>query len=97
MIDVGDVRLADVNDERRWRVLVVSTARFHRTAGRALVAPEVPGEPDEVPFPWRVAVGDGGYGVDLLRSLPLDRVLDLVERAPAAAMASVRRTIANIT
>jgi mRNA-degrading endonuclease toxin of MazEF toxin-antitoxin module len=97
VINAGDIRLADLNDERRWRVLVVSNARFHRVSARALVAPEVPGEPDGVPFPWRVLIGDGVYAVDLLRSVSLDRLLDLTDRAPSAAMTTVRRALLHIS
>ncbi|TPW09674.1 MAG: Uncharacterized protein FD127_4064, partial [Acidimicrobiaceae bacterium] len=58
MINAGDIHLADLNDKLRRRVLVISSARFHHASGRALVAPEVIGEPDDVPFPWRVQVGN---------------------------------------
>ena len=50
MIEAGDVHLADLNEERRRHVLVVSNGRFNRLSGRALVAPEITGDPDEVPF-----------------------------------------------
>ena len=97
MIDAGDIYLADLNEERRRRVLVISNARFQRVSGRALVAPEIIGEPDEVPFPWRVQVDDAVYAVDLVRSLPVARLLERTDRAPAAAMAGVRRALFNIT
>lgn len=97
MIDAGDIFLADLNEERRRRVLVMSTDRFHRASGRAIVAPEVLGEPDDVPFPWRVQVEDGVYAVDLARTLPIDRLLDRTDRASAAAMVTVRRAIISIT
>ena len=72
MIDVGDIHLADLNEERRRRVLVVSIARFHRAADRVLIAPETLGPPDDVPFPWRVAVDGAVFAVDFLRTIPLD-------------------------
>lgn len=97
MIDVGDIHLADLNDELRRRVLVISNGRFHRVSSRALVAPEIVGEPDEVLFPWRVQIDDAVYAVDLMRSLAADRLLDRIDRAPAAAMAEVRRALLNIT
>ena len=97
MIDAGDIFLADLSEERRRRVLVMSTDRFHRASGRAIVAPEVLGEPDDVPFPWRVQVEDGVYAVDLARTLPIDRLLDRTDRASAAAMVTVRRAIISIT
>ena len=97
MISAGDIHFADLNEERRRRVLVISNSRFHRASGRALVAPEIIGEPAEVPFPWRVQVDDGVYAVDLARSVALDRLLDRTDRAPADAMAIVRRALLNIT
>ena len=97
MIDSGDIHLADLNEQRRRRVLVISNGRFHRVASRALVAPEIIGGPDEVPFPWRVPIDDAVYAVDLVRSLAADRLLDRVDRAPAAAMAEVRRALLNIS
>ena len=97
MINAGDIHLADLNEERRRQVLVISNDRFHRVSGRVLVAPEINGEPDEVPFPWRVQIDDTVYAVDLVRSLPANRLLDRTDRAPADAMAIVRRAILNIT
>ncbi len=97
MINAGDIFLADLNEALRRRVLVISTERFHRVSGRALVAPEVFGEPDEVPFPWRVPVEGAVYAVDLARSLPIDRLLERTDRATAAAMTIVRRALLNIT
>ena len=96
MIDAGDVHLADLNEERRRRVLVLSNRRFHQIAGRAVVAPEVEGGPDAVPFPWRVEVDDVVYGVDLLRSVPLDRLLDRVDSASHDAVMAARRAISHI-
>jgi len=96
-MNAGDVHLADLNEERRRRVLVISNDRFHRLSSRVLVAPEILGTPDEVPFPWRVQIEEAVYAVDLVRSLPIDRLLDRTDRAPAAAMAIVRRALLNIT
>jgi mRNA-degrading endonuclease toxin of MazEF toxin-antitoxin module len=97
VIDAGDIHLADLHEERRRRVLVISNERFHRVSGRVLVAPEIPGPPDEVPFPWRIQVDDAVYAVDMVRGLPVDRLLDRTDRAPADAMALVRRALLNIT
>ena len=100
MIFAGDVYLADVNDERRLRVLVISNDRFTIVSGRVLVAPEIAVEPGEVLFPWRVVVGDldtAAYAIDLARSLPSGRLLDRVDRVPAATMAAVRRVLLTIT
>ena len=97
MIEAGDVHLADLNEERRRHVLVISNRRFNRLSGRALVAPEITGDPDEVPFPWRVEVDGVVFGVDLVRSLPADRLLDRTARAPVAAIQAVRRALLHIT
>jgi mRNA-degrading endonuclease toxin of MazEF toxin-antitoxin module len=97
MTDAGDVHLADLSDERRRHVLVVSNRRFQRLSGRVLVAPELGGEADEVAFPWRVEVDGRVFAVDLLRSLPLERLLERTDRAPAATMVAVRRAVHAIT
>ena len=97
MIQSGDIHVADLNDERRHRVLVVSNSRFHRLATRALVAPEIPGPADDVPPPWRVQVDDAVYAFDLLRTLPISRLLERTGRAPETVIAAARRALANIT
>lgn len=97
MIDAGDIHLADLNEEVRRRVLVLSKNRFNVAAGRVVVAPEFLGEVDEVAFPWRVHIEGAVYAVDLVRSIPTDRLLERVDRAPAAAMARVRRALLHIT
>ena len=96
MIELGDLWVADLNDERRHDVLVVSNARFHRLSGRALVAPAVSAVADEVPFPWRLDVDGTFYGLDLARSLPLNRLLAQTGRAPEHAVAAIRRVLRNI-
>lgn len=96
MTDAGDIHLADLNDERRRKVLVVSNRRFHRASGRALVAPAISGEPDEVPFPWRIEVDGEVYAVDLLRSITTGRLLDRVGVAPHEAVLAARRAVVNI-
>jgi mRNA-degrading endonuclease toxin of MazEF toxin-antitoxin module len=97
VINAGDIHLADLNEERRRRVLVISNERFHRISGRVLVAPEIEGPPDAVPFPWRIQVDDAVYAVDMVRGLPVGRLLDRTDRAPADAMALARRALLNIT
>lgn len=96
MTEAGDVHLEDLNDERRRQVLVVSNARFNRVSGRVLVAPEIPGGPEEVPFPWRVTQGGAVYAVDMLRSLRSDRLLERTGRVSADTMLAVRRVVRNI-
>lgn len=97
MIDAGDICLADLHEEHRRRVLVVSTERFHRLASRVLVAPELFGEAEGVAFPWRVTVDDAVYAVDRLRSLPIDRLLGRVDRAPGTLVEQIRQVLRRIT
>lgn len=98
MIQSGDIYRADLNDEVRVRVLVVSTERFHRISGRSLVVPEVFGESaDPVDYPWRVQVDDAVFAIDLIRSVAIDNLLERLDRAPAKAMQNVRRTLLAIT
>lgn len=97
MIDAGDIHLADLNEEVRRRVLVISNVRFHRLSGRVFVVPEILAPPDDVPDPWRIEIADGVYGVDLTRSMPITRVLERVDRAGAGDMVAVRRALRAIT
>lgn len=96
MIDAGDIYLADLNDEQRRRVLVLSNARFTEHSGVALVVPELPGPPDVAAFPWRVPADGRTFAVDMLRTVPVDRLLERVDRAPAAAVAAARRALLQI-
>ncbi len=97
MIEAGDIYLADLNEDRRLRVLVVSNERFHRLAGRVLVAPELALLPGDVTFPWRVTVDDTTFAVDLLRSVPAERLLERVDRAPAGVVKQVEQVLRHIT
>lgn len=97
MIDAGDIHLADLHEERRRHVLVISSRRFHELSGRVLVAPEVFSPADEVLFPWRVQIGTAVFAIDLARSLPTTRLLERTDRAPSSAMTLVRRALVNIT
>lgn len=97
MSEAGDIYLADLNEERRRRVLVLSSRRFAQLSRRVLVAPEVLGASDEVPFPWRIEVDGAVFAVDLLRSVPADRLLEQTGRAPAAAVQRARQALHTIT
>lgn len=97
MIQPGDIFVADLNEEVQRRVLVVSNARFTSASGRAVVIPEIVGQTDEIPFPWRIDVEDGIFAVDLLRSIPVERLLDHTGRASFAAMVKIRRAVVHIT
>jgi mRNA-degrading endonuclease toxin of MazEF toxin-antitoxin module len=96
VIEAGDIHLADVNQETRLAVLVVSSGRFTRLSGRAIVAPAIPGEPDEVPFPWRIDAEGHVFAIDLLRSIPADRLLERVGRVTPSMAAAVQRVTRHI-
>lgn len=97
MIEIGDIYLADLNEDLRLRVLVVSNERFHRLSGRVLVAPELPLLPGDVAFPWRVTVDTTTFAVDLLRSVTAERLLQRVDRAPAGVVKRVEQVLHHIT
>ena len=97
MIHVGDIHVADLGDERRWPVLVMSNDRFHRTSQRRLVAPGLQVGDDEVLPPWHIRIGEYVYAVDLLRSVPASRLLDRVDRAPSVDIERARRALRQIT
>lgn len=96
MIDTGDIYLADFGQEIRRR-LVVSNGRFTAASGRAMVPPQYLGLVEQVTVPWRVSIEGTVFAVDLLRSVATEHLLDRTDRAPAAAMAAVRRAITQIT
>ncbi len=96
MIEAGDIHLADLNQEHRLPVLVVSSGRFSRLSGRVIVAPGIPGEPDEVPFPWRIEAEGQVFAIDLVRSIPSERLLDRVGRVTPPVAASVQRVLRHI-
>lgn len=95
MIEAGDIYLADLSDERH-RVLVMSVSRFNEAAARAIVAPELRTEPGDVLFPWHITAGEVVFAVDLLRSLPAERLLERLDRASPAVMDVARRAVRNI-
>ena len=97
MTDAGDIYVADLNEERRRKVLVTSHRSFTRLAGRVVVVPEVVGQHHEVPFPWRVEIDGSVFAVDLLRTVPVARLLERTGRTPHATMVLVRRAIREIT
>ena len=77
--------------------MVVSDLRFHRLAGRAVVAPVLP-EPPEVAGPWYVPMGDGRVvAVHLLATVAVDRLLERVGLVQFGTLARVRRVMTLIT
>ena len=96
MIEQGDIWSADLRDEVRRLVLIVSVGRVHQLADRAIVAPQLFVEPDDVPFPWRVELDGAVFAVDLLRSIPTSRLLERTGRATPTVMQQVQRVTRNI-
>ena len=94
--EAGEIWLADRGDETRRLVFVISDARFHRLADRAVVAPVLEELP-AAPRPWHVRLDDRAVAVNLLGTLPLDRLLERVERAPFDTLRRVRRAVREIT
>lgn len=97
MIDAGDICVAELRDQRRRQVLVLSNERFHGMSGRVLVAPEIGVGDDEALDPWTIRVGGAGYAVGLMRSLPADRILDRVGRLSSADRSRAQRAVRFIT
>jgi len=93
MADTGDIYIADVNDEVRRQVLVVSNSRFHDLAGRAYVLPIASARP----FPWRIEHDDQVYAADLLQTIATDRLLELAGRVPQAVIRRARVAIRHIS
>lgn len=87
----GDICLADANDERRRRVLVLSDTRFHRAANRAIVAPSIVTVAGDE-SPWRPG-DEERFAVDFLTTLPLDRLLERLGRVDAATLRSAQRAL----
>ena len=91
--DAGDVYLADLNDEVRRSVLVLSNSRFHALAGRAFVAPAA--SPRR--FPWRIDHDESTFAVDLLQSVSTDRLLERTGRVPQGVLRRARVAVHHIT
>ena len=96
-MDPGDIYLADLHHERRDHVLVLSSSRFHQISQRVIVAPRIRVAPIADELPWRITVDSWIFAVDLLRSVPIDALLDRVDRAPARATNAARRAMLAIT
>ena len=92
----GEIWPADRGDDTRRLVFIISDARFHRLAERAVVAPildEVPASPR----PWHVLLGDRAVAVNQLGTTPIERLLELVDRAGFETLRQVRRAVHEIT
>jgi mRNA-degrading endonuclease toxin of MazEF toxin-antitoxin module len=99
--DVGEIWLADLNEERRRRVLVLSNRRFNELSGRALVAPDLGDATSAaaatVTFPWRIEADGGIFAVDHLGSLPSSRLLERVGHAPSDAVHAAATALRLVT
>ena len=95
-MDQGQIWLADLREDERRRVVVMSAEPFHRLADRVWVVPElVGGEHDDLP--WRLVIDDRVYAVDHLRSVPVSSLLERVGTVPAPELARARRALLAIT
>jgi mRNA-degrading endonuclease toxin of MazEF toxin-antitoxin module len=97
MIHAGDIHLADLRDEQRWVVLVLTNDRFHRMSERVMVAPSIQVDDDEIVPPWHVDAGAHVFALDLLRSIPAVRLLERIDRASSAELERARRALRQIT
>jgi len=95
-MEAGDIYRADLNDEVSRQVLVVSTQRFQRLSGRAIVAPAIGVSPDEIAPPWRVESDGDVFAIDMLRTVPVDRLIERVDRCPPDALERVRAVVRHI-
>jgi mRNA-degrading endonuclease toxin of MazEF toxin-antitoxin module len=92
----GEIWLAARGDETRRLVFIISDARFHRLAERAVIAPVL----DEVPAsprPWHIGLGDGAVAVNQLGTTPVARLLEQVDRVDFETLRQVRRAVREIT
>ena len=92
----GDIWLADRGDETRRLVFIISDARFHRLAERAVIAPLLDDAP-AVPSPWHVLLGEQTVAVNQLGTTPVHRLLERVDRADFDTLRQVRRAVREIT
>jgi hypothetical protein len=97
MTELGDIHYADFHDEVRRRVMVASSARFHRTSGRVLVVPELIATGPHPSYPWRVEAMGTWFAVDRLTTLAAESLLQPVGTAPMVAVERLRRAIRNMT
>ena len=97
MTDAGDIWLADLNDERRRRVLVISTGRFNGLADRAIVVPEMKLRPGAVLEPWRFETDDAVFAVDRIQNIKLERLLEKTGSVPYPVMRQIRHALLQIT
>jgi len=89
MIAQCENSIADLNQEVRLPVLVLSNRQFHQLTGWALVAPKV----QTVPHPWRIDHAGETYAVDLARTVSLDNLGEVVATASVSAQNRAMRAL----
>ncbi len=77
--------------------MVLTSIRFHRLAGRAIVAPAVVVSAADPQPPWRIAVGSDLFALDALRTVDLEQLLESVGRADRQACTAARSALQAIT
>lgn len=92
----GEIWLADRGDERRHLLYVISDARFHRLAERAVVAPVLDSIP-AAPRPWHIPFDGRAIAVNQLGTTAIDRLLERVDRGDLETLQRVRRAVQAIT
>lgn len=97
MIEQGDIWLAELGDEIRRAVFIVSDARFHQGSARAFVAPLLEMREDAVLRPWRLRHGRQVIALDFLRSVELTRLLERIDAVPVATIRRAQRLVRAIT
>ena len=95
-VSAGELWLADRGDETRRVVFIISDARFHRLAERALIAPVLDAAP-ATPRPWHIILGGRAIAANLLGTIPVDQLLERVDRAGFDTLRAVRRAVREIT
>ncbi len=76
-------------------MLVLSDARLHQIANRAVVAPMSTKVPDSAP--WFVDAGDDEYAnVHLIRSIPVARLLERARVIDHRAMVEIRSVLTHL-
>jgi hypothetical protein len=51
------------------------------------------GAPEDVALPWRVQVDTTVFAIDRMRTVPIERLLERVDRAPSTTCAAIRRAV----
>ena len=77
-------------------MFIISDARFHRLAERAVIAPVLEQIP-ATPRPWHIPLGNRAVAVNQLGTTSIDRLLELIDRFGFDTLRQVRRAVREIT